>query len=109
MDKVRGSMRSARFIDATDKGADGTVTGIRQEAGRDEDGTDQLAWQVCFTAGGDVNVREPVGCMVADPYIVNYGGCVREASRGDCASGGLGEIGSKGILACPVVPSIGGR
>jgi hypothetical protein len=43
VDKVRGSVRSARFIDAADKGADGAVTGIRQEAGRDEDGTDQLA------------------------------------------------------------------
>ena len=40
VDKVRGSVRSARFIDAADKGADGAVTGIRQEAGRDEDGTD---------------------------------------------------------------------
>ena len=28
----------------SDKGADDTVTGIRQEAGRNEDGTDQLAW-----------------------------------------------------------------
>jgi hypothetical protein len=43
VDKVRGSVRSARFIDAADKSADGAVAGIRQEAGRDEDGTDQFA------------------------------------------------------------------
>ena len=44
-----------------------------------------------------------------DPRIVNYGSYVREASRGDGAGCGLGEIDSEGILACPVVPSIGGR
>jgi hypothetical protein len=44
VDEVRGFVRSARFIEAADKSADDTVTGIRQEAGRNEDGTDQLAW-----------------------------------------------------------------
>ena len=44
VDEVRRVVRSAWFIKAADKGADDTVTGIRQEAGRNEDGTDQLAW-----------------------------------------------------------------